>query len=83
MKLLPGALSFVSVLDGGPLAFADDGQPGAVDHEMKAFSGSYTVEPDVEVLAAPREGRVVGSFEIDVHQGQDRLKSQRFRRCIE
>jgi hypothetical protein len=37
---------------------------------MNAFSGSYTVEPEVEVLAAPREGRVVGSFEIDAHQGE-------------
>jgi len=35
---------------------------------MNAFGGSYTVEPDVEVLAATREGGVVGSFEIDVHQ---------------
>ena len=70
MKFLPGALSATSILDGGPLAFADDGQPGAVDHEMNAFSGSYTVEPEVEVLAAPREGRVVGSFEIDAHQGE-------------
>ena len=51
MKFLPGAHSAASILDGGPLAFADDGQPGAVDHEMNAFSGSYTVEPEVEVLA--------------------------------
>jgi hypothetical protein len=41
---------------------------------MNALGGSYTVEPDVEVLAATREGGVVGptdatsremAFEID------------------
>ncbi len=30
------------------------------------------MQPDIEALTTPREGGVVGSFEIDVHQGQHR-----------
>ena len=70
MQLLSGALTAPSIFGCGPFAFADDGQPGAVDDEMDWLFRGNASELDVEMLATPREGRVVGSFVIDAHQGE-------------
>ena len=43
----------------------------------EACNGSVlhgVTEIDIEMLAASREGRVVGSLEVDAYQGQDRSK---------
>ncbi len=39
---------------------------------MERLVGRNQVEPDVAVLTPPREGRGVGSIEIDIQQGQHR-----------
>jgi len=68
MQLLPGTLAAPSKFRCGPFAFADDGQPSAVDDEMDGVVARHTIELDVEMLATPREGGVIGSFVIDAHQ---------------
>ena len=40
--------------------------------KMERFVDRNPVEFDIEVLTTPRDGRVVGSVEIDIHQGQRR-----------
>jgi len=57
-----------------PEAFTSDPdrQTRAVDDEMDGLVGRTQVELDIEVLTTPRERGVVGRFEVDVHQGQDR-----------
>ncbi len=74
MKLLPSALAAAFMLDCRPLAYTDDGQSSAIDDEMDRSSGSVAIELNIETLAPTREGRVVGGFEIDVLQVQDRSK---------
>jgi hypothetical protein len=61
-----------SVLRGGPFTFADDRQSRAIDHEIDGHLGGKTRQLDRKVLAPPRKRGVVGRFEVDVHQGQDR-----------
>jgi hypothetical protein len=39
---------------------------------MNGLIACDAMEIDIEVLTTTREGGVIGSFEIDLHQGQDR-----------
>jgi hypothetical protein len=70
-KLLPGALAATTMLDSGPLPFADDGSPSAVDDEMKAALRCGKAETDIDLLATAGDRGVVGSFEVKSHQRQD------------
>ncbi len=55
------------MLDSGPLPFADDGSPGAVDDEMKAAFRCGETETDIDLLATAGDRGVVGSFEVKSH----------------
>ena len=72
MEFLPAAPAASSMFHGRPLALADDREPGGIDDEMDGAVGRNAVELDREVLASTRERGVVGRFEVDTHQGQDR-----------
>ncbi len=56
------------MLDSGPLPFADDGWPGAVDDEMKAPLRCGETETDIDLLATAGDRGVVGSLEVKSHQ---------------
>ncbi len=68
MEFLPGTLAAASVLDSGPLAFADDGQSSAINDEMKATFRCGETETDIDLLATAGDRCVVGSFEVKSHQ---------------
>jgi hypothetical protein len=70
MELSPTPFALSSMLRGRPLPFANDRESRAVDDEMDGLVGRDEMEIDIEVLTTPREGGVVGSFEIDTHHRQ-------------
>ncbi len=74
MELLPATLSALPVFRRSPLALADDGQAGAIDDEGKRPLHRGETEGETEALTPPRERRVIGCIEIDVHQGEDRTE---------
>ena len=72
VELLPASFSLIAVLGGCPFAFANDRESRAIDDEMDGLVSTGTTKPDIEVLASSRKRRVVGGFEIDIHQVQKR-----------
>ena len=74
MELLPATLSTLPVFRRSPLALTDDRQAGAIDDEVKRPLHRGETEGEIEVLTPPRERRVIGCIEIDVHQGEDRTE---------
>ncbi len=72
MELFPGTLATSTVLGCRPLAFAEDGQPSAVDEQMDRFLDWNEIQADIEALTTPREGGVVGSFKINIHRRKNR-----------
>jgi hypothetical protein len=72
MELSPTPFALSSMLRGRPLPFANDRESRAVDDEMDGLVGRDEMQGNIEALATPREGGVVGSFEIDPRQRQDR-----------
>ena len=71
MEFLPGTLPASSMLDGRPLAFADNGQPCAVDDQMNGIIDCSAMQIDIEILTTTGEGGVIWGFEIDTHQRQN------------
>ena len=59
VELLPAAFALAPMLCCRPFAFANDRESSAVDDEMDGFARGDSTEPDVEVLAATRERRVI------------------------
>ena len=53
VQLLPAPLALPSLLRGGPLAFANDREPSAVNDEMSGFPRGDSTKFNVKVLAAP------------------------------
>ena len=56
----------------GPLAFADDGQSGAVNDEVQAGARAGAPKREGEMLTASRERGVIGGREIDAQPPEDR-----------
>ena len=56
----------------GPLAFADDGQSGAVNDEVQAGARAGAPKREGEMLTASRERGVIGGREIDAQHPEDR-----------
>ena len=56
----------------GPFPFAHNRQSGTVDDEVPGALRGDATERETEVLAAPREGRVIGCGEVDAHHPEDR-----------
>jgi hypothetical protein len=54
MEFLPGALAAPSVLGCGPLAFAHNRWPSAVDDQMDGLVGKNGTQGDIEPLATPK-----------------------------
>ena len=69
-ELPPATLTTASMFRGGPFTFAHDRESCAVDDEMDRVLDRNEMQPYIEVLTTPRDGGVVGSFEIDIHQRQ-------------
>ncbi len=61
-----------AVFCSGPLACANDRKSRAVDDEMKAFSRRDSAQRDVEMLATPRERRVIGRGKVEAQHPEDR-----------
>ncbi len=72
MELLPASLATTAVLRRGPFPFAHDREARAIDDEVDRPLGRDAVQGDVEVPTPARQRGVVGRFEIDVHEGEDR-----------
>ena len=72
MELLPPALAATAVLRRDPFTFAHNREARAIDDEMERPLSRDAVQLDVEVPTPARQRGVVGRFEVDVHQGEDR-----------
>ena len=72
MEPLPASPAFASVFRGGPFTRAHNREARAIDDEMDRPLERDAVQLDVEVPASARKCGVVGRFEIDGHQGEDR-----------
>ena len=72
MELLPAPLAPTAVLRRGPFTFAHNRNARAIDDEMDRSLDRDAVQLDVEGLTPARKRGVVGRFEIDVHQGENR-----------
>lgn len=72
VKLAPAPFPTSAVLDRGPLPFAEGREATAVHYQMKRVPPHLPPKMDVEVSPVAREGRVIGGFEIKVHEVEDR-----------
>ena len=72
MQLLPASVAASTVFHRSPFAFAHNRQSRAVDDEMDGSSRWDAAEFNRERLTSSGERGVVGGFEIDTHQRQDR-----------
>ena len=61
-----------AVFRGGPFAFADYRESRAVDDEVHGFAPWDSTKGELEVLAAPRERRMIGRGQIEAHQPEER-----------
>ena len=72
MELLPATRAASAVFRGGPFAFADYRESRAVDDEVHGFAPWDSTKGELEVLAAPRERRLIGRGKIEAHQPEER-----------
>ena len=72
MELLPATRAASAVFRGGPFAFADYRESRAVDDEVHGFAPGDSTKGELEVLAAPRERRMIGRGQIEAHQPEER-----------
>ena len=72
MELLPATRAASAVFRGGPFAFADYRESRAVDDEVHGFAPWDSTKGELEVLAAPRERRMIGRGQIEAHQPEER-----------
>ena len=72
MELLPATRAASAVFRGGPFAFADYRESRAVDDEVHGFAPWDSTKGELEVLAAPRERRLIGRGQIEAHQPEER-----------
>ncbi len=62
------------MLRGGPLTFTNDRESSAVDDQMSGCARGESAKLDVEVLASPRERRVIGRAQINAHHHEQRTQ---------
>ncbi len=72
MKLPPATPAAASILGGGPLSFANDGQPCAIDNQMYGLIRWDPMQIGIEVMATTRESCVIWGFKSQLHQRQYR-----------
>ena len=74
VELPPATSAAATVFRGGPLTCSDDGQPGAVEHEMDALAGRDRSQTVPQMLTAPGERRIVGGGEVEAHHPEQRVQ---------
>ena len=74
VELPPATSAAATVFRGGPLTFPNDGQPRAVEHEMKALAGRDQPQAAPQMLTAPGERRIVGGGEVEAHHPEQRAQ---------
>ena len=72
MKFSPTTFVVTTVFRRRPLTLAEHRQPGAIDDEMQPPIPWWLADGDIEMLPAPGERRVIGRWQVEAPQPEQR-----------